>query len=79
MVYIKIPYVASNNSIDKDTVIKAIQSLDINEDAKYLAYEAIYNKVPEGVSFEDEGMGESYQLERMLRRLGIPHRQSKKP
>ncbi len=77
MVYIKIPYVASNDSIDKDTVINAIRALDISEDAKYQAYEAIYNKVPEGVSFADEGMGESYLLERMLRRLGIPHRQSK--
>lgn len=77
MVYINIPYVASNDSIDKDTVIKAIGALEISEDAKYQAYEAIYNKVPAGVSFADEGMGESYLLERMLRRLGIPHRQSK--
>ncbi len=77
MVYINIPYVASNDSIDKDTVINAIRGLDISEDAKHQAYEAIYNKVPLGVSFADEGMGESYLLERMLRRLGIPHRQSK--
>jgi hypothetical protein len=77
MVYINIPYVVSNDSIDKDTMINAIRALDISEDAKYQAYEAIYNNVPTGVSFADEGMGESYLLERMLRRLGIPHRQSK--
>ncbi|MCY7347535.1 MAG: hypothetical protein LH614_15125 [Pyrinomonadaceae bacterium] len=77
MVFINIPYVASNDSIDKETVISAIRALDISEDAKHQAYEAIYNKTPTGVSFADEGMGESYQLERMLRRLGIPHRQSK--
>ncbi len=76
MVYINIPYVASNDSIDKDLVINAIRGLEISEDAKYNAYEAIYNKMPEGVSFPDEGMGESYLLERVLRRLGIPHRQS---
>jgi len=76
MVYINIPYVASNDSIDKETVISAIRALDISEDAKHQAYEAIYNKVPTGVSFADAGMGESYLLERMLRRLGIPHRQS---
>jgi len=77
MVYINIPYVPSNDSIDKETVIGAIRALDISEDAKHQAFEAIYNQVPTGVSFADEGMGESYLLERMLRRLGIPHRQSK--
>lgn len=77
MVYLNIPYVAANDSIDRETVIKAIRALEISEDAKYQAYEAIFNKVPTGVSFEDEGMGESYQLERMLRRLGISHRLSK--
>lgn len=77
MVFINIPYVASNDSIDKNLVISQIRGLEISEDAKYNAFEAIYNKIPEGVSFPDEGMGESYQLERLLRRLGIPHRQSK--
>jgi len=74
MTYINIPYVASNNSIDKETVISAIRSLDISEDAKYETFEAIYNARPAGVSFG--ALDEALLLGRALRKLGIPHRHS---
>jgi len=76
MVYINIPYVPENNRIDRDFVIKEIQSLDINEDAKFEAFEAIYNRRPRGVNFDDAGLNEALLLEKALGRLGIPYRQS---
>jgi hypothetical protein len=74
MSYISIPYVASNNSIDKETVINTIKFLEISEDAKYKTFEAIYNACPAGVSFN--ALDEALLLGRALRRLGIPHRHS---
>jgi len=76
MTYINISYVAENENIDRDTVIKAIQSLDISEDAKYETFEAIYNVRPYGVMLDDKGAEDAINLKRVLRRLGIPHRQS---
>ncbi|MDQ3042014.1 MAG: hypothetical protein M3R11_06495 [Acidobacteriota bacterium] len=76
MTYINISYVAENENIDRDTVIKAIQSLDISEDAKYETYEAIYNVRPYGVMLDDKGAEDAINLKRVLRKLGIPHRQS---
>lgn len=74
MSYINIPFVPSNNSIDKETVISTIRSLEISEDAKYETFEAIYNVKPEGVSFGE--LDEALLLGRALRKLGIPHRHS---
>ena len=76
MTYINISYVAENENIDRDTVIKAIQSLDISEDAKYETFEAIYNVRPYGVMLDDKGAEDAINLKRVLRKLGIPHRQS---
>ena len=76
MVYINIPYYVENDRIDRDTVIKEIQALDINENAKYEAFEAIYNRKPHGVSFDDNSLKEAVQLETVLKRLGIGYRQS---
>jgi len=78
MVYINIPYQVENERLDRDTVIKEIQALDINENAKYEAFEAIYNRKPHGVSFDDKGLSEAVQLEDVLRKLGIAYRQSEK-
>ncbi len=78
MVYINIPYQVENDRLDRDTVIKEIQALDINEDAKYEAFEAIYNRKPHGVSFDEKGLSEAVQLEDVLRKLGIAYRQSEK-
>ncbi len=74
MVYINIPYIPENNRIDRDFAIKEIGSLDINEDAKYEALKAIYNRLPRGVSFGNPK--EASQLEKVLARLGVPYRQS---
>lgn len=76
MVFINISYVAENKSIDRETVINAIRSLDISEDAKYETYEAIYNVRPYGVSLDENKGDQVAQLKRVLRKLGIPHRQS---
>lgn len=76
MTYINISYVAENENIDRETVINAIRSLDISEDAKYETYEAIYNERPYGVLLDDKGADDAINLKRVLRRLGIPHRQS---
>jgi len=76
MTYINISYVAENENIDRDTVINAIRSLEISEDAKYQTYEAIYNVRPHGVLLDDKGADEALNLKRVLRKLGIPHRQS---
>ena len=76
MVFINIPYVHENNRLDRDFVIKEIQSLDINEDAKFEAFEAIYNRKPRGVNFDDAHLKEALLLETALGKLGIPYRQS---
>ena len=76
MVYINIPYQIENDRIDRATVIKEIQALDINENAKYEAFEAIYHRKPHGVSFDEKSLTEATQLETVLRRLGIAYRQS---
>ena len=79
MTYINISYVAENENIDRETVINAIRSLDISEDAKYETYEAIYNVRPYGVLLDDKGAEDAINLKTVLRRLGIPHRQSETP
>lgn len=80
MTYINISYVAANDDIDPETVINAIRSLDISEDAKYETYQAIYNARPLGVLLDDKrGEDDALNLKRVLRRLGIPHRQSDAP
>jgi hypothetical protein len=76
MVYIDIPYVAENNRINKDLAQKELEALDISEAAKYAAFEAIYNRLPRGVSFEGDDLREASLLEKALSRLGIPYRLS---
>ncbi len=77
MTFIKIPYTASNDSIDRQTIISGIRDLNISEDAKYNTFEAIYNARPEGVLMDDNEPDEIMNLERFLRRYRIPHHQSK--
>jgi len=75
MTFIKIPYVASNDAIDKQTIISGIKALNISEDAKYETFEAIYNKLPDGVLLDDSEPEEILNLEMFLRRYRIPHHQ----
>ncbi len=77
MTFIKIPYNASNDSIDKQTIISGIKALNISEDAKYETFEAIYNVRPEGVLMDDNEPDEIMNLERFLRRYRIPYHQLK--
>jgi len=76
MVYINIPYYVENERLDRDTVIKEIRALNINENAKYEAFEAIYNRKPHGVSFDEKKVSEAEQLETVLKKLGIAYRQT---
>ena len=76
MVFINIPFVAENKIIDTDIVKRALDSLDISEDAKYEAFQAIYNRKPRGVQFDDKDLSKAVSLENALAKLGIPYRQS---
>ncbi|MGI8642449.1 MAG: hypothetical protein ACR2MG_21170 [Pyrinomonadaceae bacterium] len=76
MVFINIPFVHENKNIDTDIVKKALDSLDIGEDAKYEVFQAIYNMKPRGVSFDDKDLNKVILLENALAKLGIPYRQS---
>ncbi len=77
MVYINIPYVTENERIDRASVAKELEILDISEDSRYNAFAAIYNIKPRGVVLND--MSEAVLLEAMLKRLGIPYRRSDEP
>lgn len=74
MVYINIPYVPENDRIDRSLTAKELKILDIGEEAKYQAFEAIYHKHPRGVNFES--MEKAVLLQGALARLGVPYRQS---
>ena len=74
MVYINIPYVTENDTIDKDFAVEQIQTLTISDEAKWEAYKAIYHLQPRGVAFEDPA--EAFQLETVLKKLGVPYRQT---
>ena len=76
MVFINIPFVEENKNIDTDVVKRALDSLDISEDAKYEAFQAIYNRKPRGVPFDDKDLDKALTLENALAKLGIPYRQS---
>jgi hypothetical protein len=74
MVYINIPYVPENDTIDKDLAMREIEPLAISDEAKWEAYKAIYHLQPRGVAFED--ITEALQLESVLQKLGVPYRQT---
>jgi hypothetical protein len=74
MVYINIPYVPENDTIDKDFAMREIEPLAISDEAKWEAFKAIYHLHPRGVAFED--ITEALQLETVLKKLGVPYRQT---
>lgn len=78
MVFINIPFVPENNRISKDLTQKELQLLEISEEEKAEAFEAIYNLNPRGVSFGDNLQG-ALALENALTKLNIPYRQSEEP
>ena len=79
MVYINIPYVPENDTIDKDLVKQEIQALNISDEAKWETYKAIFHLHPRGVSFADEDIKEAQQVETLLGKLGVPYRQTENP
>lgn len=74
MVYVNIPYVVENERIDREVTAKELALLEIDDAAKYDAFEAIYNKRPRGVNFDS--MSQAVELQKALYRLGVPFRQS---
>ena len=76
MVFINIPFVVENKNIDSEIVIKALKSIDISEDAKYEAFQAIYHRKPRGVHFGEGELSKAVLLENVLSKLGIPYRQT---
>lgn len=77
MVFINIPFVAENKRIDRESTRRALESLNISEDEKAEAYDAIYNLNPRGVSFGENLQGAT-ELENALIRLNVPFRRSEK-
>ena len=77
MLYIEIPYVTENNQVSKSSAEKEIQILKISNETKAEVFEAIYNRLPRGVNFEDNDLEQVLLLENALSRLGVPYRQIK--
>lgn len=78
MVYINIPFAVENNRIDKDVAKRELEILDISIDAKFEAFEAIYNRSTRGVNFAKQDIKQAALLENALYRLGVPYKQSEK-
>ena len=76
MVFINIPFVEENKNIDSNIVEQALNGVDLSEEIKYEAFQAIYNRKPHGVPFETKDLNKAVLLEKVLAKLGIPYRQS---
>lgn len=77
MIFLEIPFVHENKSVNKSSVEKEIQILNISQELKAEIFDAIYNQRPSGVNFEDADLEQVLLLEKALGRLGIPYRQVK--
>lgn len=77
MIYIEIPYIAENNQVNRNSAKNEIQILNISDEEKANVFEAIYHRLPSGVSFDDKDVEQVLLLENALHRLGIPYRQVK--
>jgi hypothetical protein len=74
MVYLDIPFVVENKRIDRDVTKKELAALEISQNVKDEAFEAIYNRKPLGITFDESNIKEAHLLERLLSKLGIPYR-----
>lgn len=72
MVYVNIPYIPENDRIEAYIAQRELEALKISEGAKHEAFEAIYNKRPRGVQFNDPS--QAVALTNVLYRLGVPFR-----
>ena len=79
MVYVNIPFVPENNRISRNSTKKELEALDISELAKIAAFDAIYNRLPRGVSFAEKDSNQANLLENTLIRLGVPFRETELP
>ena len=48
--------------------------MEISQSVKDEALEAIYNRKPLGITFEDCDIKQAHLLERLLAKLGVPYR-----
>ena len=74
MLFMDIPFVVENKRIDKENTRKELAALELIQSIKDDALEAIYNRRPLGVMFENDDLKQAQLLERLLSKLGIPYR-----
>jgi len=74
MLFMDIPFVVENKRIDKENTRKELAALELSQSIKDEAFEAIYNRNPRGVMFENGDLKQAQLLERLLSKLGIPYR-----
>lgn len=74
MITLEIPYVTENNRINKVSLQKEIQNLQVSQEVKADVFDAVYNYFPRQVDFENENLKELVLLEGIFHRLGVPYR-----
>ncbi len=74
MLFMEIPFVVENNRIDRETVRGELAALDISENLRNEAFEAVYNLKKRGISFDEKDIKQAVMLERLFSKLGIPYR-----
>ncbi len=74
MLFMDIPFVVENKRIDKENTRKELAALELSQSIKDDTLEAIYNRKPLGVMFENGDLKQAQLLERLLSKLGIPYR-----
>ena len=79
MVYINSPYFFENERIDRQAFIKELEHAEISEDARFTAYEAVYNRLPRGVNFEFSETDQARELLTVLHRMRIAYRITAEP
>lgn len=74
MLFMDIPFVVENKRIDKENTRRELAALELSQSIKDDTLEAIYNRNPRGVTFEDNDLKQAQLLEKLLSKLGIPYR-----
>ena len=68
-----------NDRIDRERLIKELGLIDISDEARHEAFEAIYNVKPRGVSLGETDNAVVLEFESLLRSLGIGYRKTQEP
>ncbi len=74
MLFLDIPYVVENKRIDKENTRRELAALELSQNVKDEAFEAVYNLKPRGVLFENKDLRQAQMIERVFSKLGIPYR-----